>query len=82
MDIKRGQIKRALLREVKEHVAAFKEPIPLRILSAKFSKQMKPYGGIRVILDELECDGSLVVTRTITGALYVDVPKLRLINIA
>lgn len=55
-----------LLKEVIEYHAKYHIPIPLKILSAKYSKALKPVT-LAMVIEDLESKGLIKKDLTITG---------------
>lgn len=56
-----------LLGECREHFRLFAEPVPMRLLSAKYGKAMGAVGGFREVMQELSIDGTVTIIRKKTG---------------
>lgn len=55
-----------LLKEVVEYHSKYHAPIPLKILSAKYARALKPVS-IAMVIEELENKGLIIKDLTITG---------------
>lgn len=64
-------IQEDVLEMIKSHWVRNQEPIPQRFISQSFAKRASRQGGIRLILETLDRDGSIKLLRIYTGAVLV-----------
>ena len=66
---KKQLILRKIVREINEHHAQFNEPIPKRLLSAKYSRSVNALnmGSFPEVMEELEMEGSIKRIRERSG---------------
>lgn len=62
---------RRMLQSIDEYTGAFVAPMPMKILSAKFSRALMEFGGLPEVIHELKTAGMLNVYLTKSGAKVV-----------
>lgn len=63
-----------ILQTVEEYSTAFKQPCPLKVLSAKYSRSLMELGGLPEALNELKAAGTIEVWLVRSGSKVVCLP--------
>ena len=69
--LKKARVIRRMVGEIDAYYHRFRQPMPLRIVSAKYSRALSNLGGFHETMKELESDGSVVLNYEISGRTLV-----------
>lgn len=64
---RRDAIEQALIREVTKYTEQFGEGMPMQILSCKYARSLKEYGGFPEVIYQLETSGKIEVDLALNG---------------